>query len=562
MKRILLVLGAVVALAGCGGGGGGGSSTPAAPPGNPGGPSGGSTPTPNPAATNAPNTVITIATPGPLAYTQVNTIPASGTQNVTTVGRVSATQNGTAMTPGTALNSIISSSDTSGNTCLVYVPNGSNTGSACTYPAAGSTPAPVSIKADGDGYAVQYNNGPINPAETITINGTNGGSGNTAPAGVTVATPILAMGHTSSNSIAPWGGGIVYNGGTIYFTQNSTISPIGEVAYSNGAAATSVTNMAVVGLTGAPAGGLILGPDGNLWGTEQNATKAFKVSPAGGTATEVSISCPSGSSGGSGSTALGPQTGIATDGTYVYVLCADVATKTDGANDAVNQITPSNDSVSTCLLGSGGGSPGGPFANGATYANGNIYTEVSTGALGSGDGGASSGTWLSIPVNPFSNCASGFATSTSGAFAGDGNLVMMSDGNLYSEADGAMASISFASATAASPRWDGVTNTSPPGGGGLAQDTVLGSKYFFGTASGHDLDVHTAWTGGKDVTENPSNMLALGSGGPAGAPGDCEVAFNAGGGTGLIQLPDGKLAWAHNTLGLTPNSNWLCIADP
>jgi hypothetical protein len=94
------------------------------------------------------------------------------------------------------------------------------------------------------------------------------------------------------------------------------------------------------------------------------------------------------------------------------------------------------------------------------------------------------------------------------------------------------------------------------------QDTVLGSKWIFGTASGHDLDMHTAWTGGSNVTPTPTNVLALNAGSGAASAGDCEVALNSGGGFGIIQLPDGKLAWSHATAGLDPVSHsWICIAN-
>ena len=460
------------------------------------------------------------------------------------------------MAAGTALNSTITSSDTSGNTCLVYVPNGSNSGSPCTYPAPGSTPAPVTIKAVGDGYAIQWNQGPTNLSAPITIAGTNAGTGNTAPTSASLSPPPVAIGHTSSGTAVPVGGGIVYSNGTIYFTQNSLTSPIGEVAYANGAAATSVTNMTVAGLTGAPAGGLILGPDGNLWGTEQNANNVFKVSTSGGAATEVAISCPSGSSGDNGahSGVLGPQTGIATDGTNVYVLCADVSNHSNQHN-VVTTINPSTDASTSCNLASSGGTSIGSFSNGAVVANGTIYTANANGG-GNGAGGANIGHFLSFPVG---NC--GQFTEAATQTNGDGNVALLADGNLYSEADGFMMSASFANATAANPAWDGITNVSPPGGGGLVQDTVLGSKAFFGTASGHDLDVHTAWTGGTDLTSKVVRV-PLTVGGTAVAAGDCEVAFNSGGGFGIIQLPDGRIAWNHNTDGLETTHNWLCIATP
>jgi len=352
MKRIILALGVVATafLIGCGGGGGG--STPSAPsnPGNPGptatpGGGGGPTATPGPTPTpsqsqNPASTVVTIGSPSQLAKSQVNTLASGTTQVLSTVGRISATQNGSPMSNGAAINATITSSDKSGTTCLVYVANGATTGSPCTYPAVGSTPAPVTIAHVNDGVAVQYNDGPSAPGGTFNISGNVPGASQ-QPAAVAMNNPAPVVGHTGSGSVLPWGGGIVYSAGNIYFTQNSATNPIGVVSYANGVAGSSPSSLTVVGLTNAPAGGLIIGPDNNLWGTEQNATKAFEVSPAGGAAVEYPISCPNGSQGGSGTTILGPQTGITSGGGNVYVLCADVATH-NPAHNTVTTITPGN----------------------------------------------------------------------------------------------------------------------------------------------------------------------------------------------------------------------------
>lgn len=555
MKRLLLALGiaAAVLLGGCGGGGGG-SSTPSAPsnPGNPGGGGGsggggGATPTPGPTGTAIPNTTVTIGTPGPLpSYAPaVNTLSSSSTQIVTTPGRISATQNGSPLSAGAALSLNVYSSDKSGSTCLVYVPNGSNTGTACTYPAAGSTPAPVAIKAVNDGVAVQYNGGPTTPGGAITISASIPGT-----ASVAVNNPAPAIGHNSSSGVSGWGGGgILYNSGVIYSTQNSASAPIAMTSYSNGIAGATMANLnAIPSLTSAAGGGLIMGPDGNLWGTEQNATTVFKMNPTTGAAIEVGISCPSGSQGGSGTETLGPQTGIVSDGTNVYVLCADEAGH-GGANNAVNTINPTTDAVTTCTLGSGGGHPAGAFANGAAYSSGNIYTEDTIGG-GSRAGGASAGVWVQVPV---SNCGQFTEAQVGGHYTlGDGNLTLMSDGNLYSEGDGIMASTSFSGATAANPSF-----TLADGGGGLVQDTVLGSKWFFGLSGGSDLEGTSAWSGGTayiiDANHN-KNYVPLSAGGSAMAAGQCEEAAMMGGGNGIIQLPDGKLAWP-------AESNWICFAN-
>ncbi|MGH7716302.1 MAG: hypothetical protein ACREML_09935, partial [Vulcanimicrobiaceae bacterium] len=278
--------------------------------------------------------MVTIGAPGAISKTQVNTLASGSTQVLSTVGRISATVNGSAAAAGTAINVTITSNDKSGTTCLVYIANGSTTGTPCTYPAVGSTPTPVTIAHVNDGIAVQYNDGPSAPGGTFNISGSAPGAG-TQPTAVAMNNPAPIVGHTASGNINPWGGGIAFSNGNIYFTQNSTTNPIGVVSYSNGVAGSSVSNMIVLGLTNAPAGGLIIGPDGNLWGTEQNNSKAFEVSPVGGAAVEYSLSCPNGTQGGSSTAILGPQTGIASGNGDVYVLCADVASH----NPAHNTIT-------------------------------------------------------------------------------------------------------------------------------------------------------------------------------------------------------------------------------
>ncbi|MGH7717079.1 MAG: hypothetical protein ACREML_13920, partial [Vulcanimicrobiaceae bacterium] len=54
---------------------------------------------------------------------------------------------------------------------------------------------------------------------------------------------------------------------------------------------------------------------------------------------------------------------------------------------------------------------------------------------------------------------------------------------------------------------------------------------------------------------------ALTAGGTAAHVGECEVALDNGGGNGVIQLPDGKLAWPVATDGAETGRNWVCIAN-
>ncbi|MGH7659449.1 MAG: hypothetical protein ACRENA_00850 [Vulcanimicrobiaceae bacterium] len=557
MKRILLVLGVAVALAGCGGGGGGHTSTPTVPgnPGNPGGPGGGGgggtpTPTPTPisSATNAPATVVVAATSSPFAIVKTAVNPASASS---TDGKITVTGQG--MTAGAALYATVTDSDKSGGTCLQLIPQGQTSGTGCQ--------SSVGVTHSGDQVAVQYNNGPTPPTGSFNITvAANGGTGPVNPFAMNYPAP--AVGQNTSGTINPWGGGVVYANGNIYFTVNSATSPLGATTYANGTAGASVSYItALPALTNAPAGGLIIGPDNNLWGTEQNASKAFSMSPSGATH-EFSISCPSGSSADNlqHTGLLGPQTGITTDGTNIYVLCADVAHTADGGNNTVNTITTSGN-VTSCSLKSGGRTPAGPFANGATFSGGNILTEEeATGAAGSGAGGAASGVWISIPAT---NCGQ-YTEFANSAITGSGNVWLLG-GSLYSETDNLTASPAFAGATVASPKFNIFT-----GGGGLAQDTVLGSGFFVGTADNHDAQILTKWTGGSMITIDANSVvtpttpwfLPLSAGGSPMTAGTCEVAFNSGGGMGIVQLPDGKFAWPVATDGLETGRNYLCFLNP
>lgn len=464
------------------------------------------------------------------------------------------TVTGQGMTAGAALYATVSSNDASGSTCLELIPQGQTSGTPCSYPAAGSTPAPVGVTHSGDQVAVQYNNGATPPTGAMNITvAANGGTGPLTPFSMNYPAP--AVGQNTSGSINPWGGGVVYANGNIYFTVNSATSPLGSTTYSNGTAGSSVSYVnASPALTNAPAGGLIIGPDNNFWGTEQNATKAFSMSPSGATH-EYTISCPSGSSADNAQHTglLGPQTGITTDGTNIYVLCADVAHKTDGGNNTINTITTTGN-VTSCSLKALGGTPAGPFANGAAFSGGNILTEESSGATGGGAGGASSGVWISIPAT---NCGN-FTEFANSAITGSGNVWLLG-GNLYSETDNLSATPAFGSATVANPKFNIFA-----GGGGLALDNVLGSGFFVGTADNHDAQILTKWTGGSMITIDAGkpSYVPLSAGGSVMTAGTCEVAFNSGGGMGIVQLPDGKFAWPDATEGLETGRNYLCFLNP
>jgi hypothetical protein len=571
MKRLLLIFGITAAvLAGCGGGGGGSSPPPAMGPSNPGAPvngattppstsSPGATPTPKPSGTATPTATpsglaVSIGSPGALSANAINPLaPPPAPQATGGVAPVSATQNGAPLAAGTVLNGQIFSNDKSGNTCLVYVPNGSTSGTPCAYPAPGSTPQPVTIKAVGDGVAIQYNDAPMNPAAQITLSGTFP-SASSQPANVAVPLTV-AVGHTAPGAVEPWGGGIVYANNAIYFTQFSKTNPIGMVTYVNGTAGSSPTNLGSASLTNEPAGGLIMGPDGRLWGTEQNNSRVFAMTTSGVT-TEYPISCPSGSSSGTTARAnlLGPQTGITTDGTSVYVLCADVA-HGNPANNVVVQLNPAGATTAACT---GTGSFG-SFANGAIYANGYIITaEGSGGAGGSGAGGANSGKWLAIPTaGNLASCSTQFVESVQlGSMTGDGNVVM-SGSTLFSETDDASGSFAGAFNVAGTPNAPFADQSGL--GGGLAQDQKLGSNWFFGTAQYTDLLAAKSFSAASAQSFTASVPLA--AGGASANAGECEVSLNSGGGFGLIQLPDGKLAWPAATDGDEAGRNWICFAN-
>jgi hypothetical protein len=545
MKRIFLAIGVVATafLIGCGGGGGtspsapsnpGGPGAPTAPPGG-----GGSTPTPGPTPTpsqsqNPASTVVTIGSPGAITKSQVNTLANGVTQVISTVGRITATQNGTPMATGAPINVSVTSSDKSGTTCLIYVANGASTGTACTYPAVNSTPPPVTIAHVGDGVAVQYNDGPSAPGGTFSING-NAPGASQQPAAVTMSNPAVGIGHTANNAgILPWGGGVAYANGEIYYTQNNAINPIGMVSYANGVAGTSVANMVAAGMSNAPAGGLVIGPDGNLWGTEQNASKVFEVAPAGGLVTEYAITCTGGNA----------QTGIVSGGGFVWALCGNTGTH-DNLHNWLNRITPGNTTIASCNV----PTTYSAFGNGAVYSNGTLYSEEVTAGGGDGD-------WVSIPTSTSgSPCGGAIFESNLGnaPFLGRGSLTMIGS-NLYSEVDQISANTSFTS-----PAAPGTKFVFSQGGGGLVQDGILGSTVVFGASDEMDLDMHASWASSTRATLTATLALSAGSG--ASNAGECEVGFNTGGGNGMIQLPDGKLAWPVATAGAETVRNWLCIAN-
>lgn len=95
-------------------------------------------------------------------------------------------------------------------------------------------------------------------------------------------------------------------------------------------------------------------------------------------------------------------------------------------------------------------------------------------------------------------------------------------------------------------------------------DSVLGSGFFVGTADSHDAQILTKWTGGSMIAIDASHpsYVPLSAGGTAMSAGTCEVAFNQGGGVGIIQLPDGKFAWPDTTNGTESGRNYLCILNP
>jgi hypothetical protein len=514
-----------------------------------------------PTATNAPATVVVAATSSPFAIKKSAINPAATSTNG---GALTVTGQG--MTAGAALYATVASNDKSGSTCLELIPQGQTSGTACAYPAAGSTPAPVGVTKSGDQVAVQYNNGATPPTGSFNITVTaNGGTSPLTPFAMNYPAPVI--GAVNNASLQPWGGGIVYANNNIYYTLNSKTTPLAVEPYSNGAAGSTIGSItASQALTNAPAGGLIIGPDNNFWGTEQNATKAFKITPSGST-TEYSLTCPSGSAGATGvgsSQVLGPQTGITTDGTNVYVLCANVASITsgtpDGGDNTINTINASSGTVTACSLKSGGGHAQGPFGNGAVYANGYIYSEDMFSPGSGAGGGGGGGDWIAIPVT---NCGQ-FNEMTNAGMTGSGNVWLFKDNNLYSETDSLLGTPSgqnVSGFTAANPTFANSGSNIQRGGGGLAMDTVLGSGFFVGTADAVDSIVQTKWTGGTQII--PNTYVPLASGGTAIAPGSCEVAYNDGGGVGIIQLPDGKFAWPVGTDALEPSThNNLCFLNP
>ncbi len=198
-----------------------------------------------------------------------------------------ANPSGTPIPAGTPISSItITDGESSGATCLVYIPNGATTATPCPFATSASS---VTLSTSGDGYAVLFN-GKFAPAGSIPITASITG-GSTVPTPITVAiTPtVFTVGPTvsfSGNGIPI--GALAYDsvGSALYVGIGSASTPLYKSNYSTSTgyaspapvAVTSVNGVGTSALTGAGSynvsGGpdaMVIGPDNNLWILENNS---------------------------------------------------------------------------------------------------------------------------------------------------------------------------------------------------------------------------------------------------------------------------------------------------
>lgn len=182
--------------------------------------------TPNPAATLPTSVVVpqtsgypVVVSGGALSY-----LDAAG----------NAVPSNVSITPVT-----ITSADTTGNTCLIYVKAGGTSGtttySPCAFPSSGSTPAPVTLVNSSDTYAIQYNNR-YEPLLGFKVSATVSGSSASAtpaPATITVNPTHYALGSGAAAGSATTGA-IAYDsvGKNVYAGTFNASDPLAIGAYS------------------------------------------------------------------------------------------------------------------------------------------------------------------------------------------------------------------------------------------------------------------------------------------------------------------------------------------
>lgn len=486
--------------------------------------------------------------------------PSAGA-TFTPVGITATASDGTTIPSGTAISGVtITSADTSGATCLVYIPYGGS-GSACSYASSGTTPSGITLTNTGDTFAVQWNNLPVKRtgfAITATLAGSN------ATAMMTV-TPQVAVAHSAAGTGATNAtGGIVYDSTTaaVYTTANSTSNPLLKTTYVSQALGATTSSVGAAILTASP-NGAVQSSDGNVWMTEapsgtsayvavytlnagiSSATNGFSSSSSTATFAQAPAVALN---GGSESAA-----GLVAGGGYVWALYSDESTSGTASDNCIARITPSTGVV--LASGSSSGTPatcgtapvGGTSAlgsaafagGGAVYNSGTIIVpEVSSSGTG--------GKFLTISVNTSggasgSTLISSISESASVGYSGSAVtsldvLSLGTDGTYYNTPGSATALLQFTSALAfsAAATLNGLS-------GGIIQDSL--DSYLYAPMSTGGAIISIPSIAANLITTTDTGIYPLNAGGSAGTTGACSGSPASLVTNPVILLPDGKIAF-------------------
>lgn len=203
------------------------------------------------------------STAPPFVYSAAGTLTLGGVPANTTINTI-----------------VVTDTDTSGNTCLVYLKAGATSATPCPLASAASS---VSLTNSSDSYAVLYN-GHFVPGGTISITA----SGASSPLAVSITPAIFSLGSVSfpGSYMGPIGA-LLYDpmSSTLYAGTANPATPLYSTTFGpTGFTAPAAVNVASVNGTAASAlsGGLsctsvaygvntmTIGPDNNIWIAEHD----------------------------------------------------------------------------------------------------------------------------------------------------------------------------------------------------------------------------------------------------------------------------------------------------
>ena len=252
---------------------------------------------------------------------------------------------------GTPIQAVtITDSESSGATCLVYIPNGATTATPCPFATSASS---VTLSTSGDSYAVLFN-GKFAPGGAVAISASFVGASPTpAPISVSITPTIFSVGSVTLPGTGDGPiGSLAYDstGKNLYVGTGNSSAPIYKIAYSsttgygtpsavnvtsvNGAPASQLTGSGCCNVNGG-ANAIVVGPDNNIWMIEHtgydttqyvavaainsavvNPTNGATISPGAGVFAEYVLNGPNG-----GNTGL--LKGIASMASYIWVVDKD-----------------------------------------------------------------------------------------------------------------------------------------------------------------------------------------------------------------------------------------------